>query len=241
MATLIPLALPVGHWAQPAGPADEPEGLMMTGIQAVYRATAQPAGRPAAPNPLNVAGVQAVHRAALAAAAKLVYDGIPDVDKVHEWGEVHAANHNAIQQCDAAIGLASFSSYDYLAYPVPPTLPNRLQEWMHNLLTEIAPPILPFGGRSGDSVGKVAGGGSGVCGSEGHREGGRGKTEEDGYPEGNPEFPKTLTTGYRFTISSLDLPDSLEDYIRASSVCSSRRASPFISSILPWREPVPPP
>ncbi|KAI8584838.1 hypothetical protein BDZ88DRAFT_456575 [Geranomyces variabilis] len=56
--------------------------------------------------------------AAAGAAAKIVflYDGIPDVEKVHEWGEAHAAHHNALQRADTDMGSGSFTTYDYMAY-----------------------------------------------------------------------------------------------------------------------------
>ncbi|KAJ3148335.1 hypothetical protein HDU86_007517 [Geranomyces michiganensis] len=115
MATFMVPALPAGHWAIPAG-------------------------APAAPTALNQAGITSIHCSILNATAKnvFVYDGIPDVDKVHEWGEAHAANHNALAKCDADLAAGVFNSYDYLAYQVPPTLPNRLQEWMNAQLVKIA-------------------------------------------------------------------------------------------------------
>ncbi|KAJ3164529.1 hypothetical protein HDU87_003692 [Geranomyces variabilis] len=176
MATFIPPVLPAGHW-----------GL--------------PAGFPAAPTPLNMAGIQVVHRSALSATARLIflYDGIPDVDKVHEWGEAHAAHHNAIKRCDAAMGCGSFNFYDYLAYQIPPTLPNCMQAWMHDRLTKLinmaaAPltnPTAPAGAAN-PAVPLITWFLNHFYASE---------------------FPKNLTAGYRFTISSLTLRDLLKDYI----------------------------
>ena len=178
MATFTPPALPAGHWAAAAG-------------------------FPAAATPLNMSGLQTLHRAYLSAAAKIVflYDGNPDVEKVHEWGEAHAAHHNALERADADMGSGSFTTYDYITYRVPSTLPNRLQPWLNDILNEIvamaAAPLTNPAAPAG---------------------------------AGNPvvplvrwfiqrfyasEFPKNLTAGYRLTIASLTLRDSLEDYIRA--------------------------
>ncbi|KAJ3165502.1 hypothetical protein HDU88_003988 [Geranomyces variabilis] len=178
MATLIPPALPATHWAQPAGPADEPDSLQSTGVNAVYRAT--------------------VH-----ATARMVftYDGIPDVDKVHEWAEAHAANHNALEHVDTLTGANCFSTYDYIAYQIVPTLPNRMQEWAHRILHEIVTmPAAPLtnpaapAGANNPSIPLITWFLNRFYISE---------------------FPKNLTAGYRLTISSLTLRDSLEDYIRA--------------------------
>ncbi|KAJ3158613.1 hypothetical protein HDU88_001786 [Geranomyces variabilis] len=122
MATFTPPALPAGHWAAAAG-------------------------FPAGANPLQMSGLQTLHRAYLSAAAKIVflYDGIPNVEKVHEWGEAHAAHHDALQRADADMGSGSFTTYDYIAYRVPSTLPNRLQPWLHDILNEIvAMPAAPL-------------------------------------------------------------------------------------------------
>ncbi|KAI8590204.1 hypothetical protein BDZ88DRAFT_438607 [Geranomyces variabilis] len=178
MATFTPPALPAGHCAAVAG-------------------------FPAAPTPLNMSGLQTLHHAYLSAAAKIVflYNEIPNVKKVHKWGEAHAAHHDALQRADTDMGSGSFTTYDYIAYRVPSTLPNRLQPWLHDVLNEIvamaAAPLTNPAAPAGAA---------------------------------NPplplmrwfiqrfyasEFPKNLTANYRLTIVSLALRDSLEDYIRS--------------------------
>ncbi|KAJ3143801.1 hypothetical protein HDU86_003493, partial [Geranomyces michiganensis] len=150
-----------------------------------------------------MAGIQSIHRALLSATAKplFLYDGIPDVDKVHEWGAAHAAYHNALEKCDRDMGSTTFSTYEYLAYQIPPTLPNRLYDWLNDLLTEISlMPAAPFtnpalpAGAANPPVPLIT------------------WFLDRFYAS---EFPKNLTAGYHLTLSALTLRDSLEDYIRA--------------------------